>query len=231
MQKVIYFLGRDHHQSAHELTGEIERWLLDFKNSFYAMRFAIADLDVRPADALRMDNTPHPKDAMVSVWCDHGLSLQAFESKLADFCFLWQRYDVLESQPLKAKEQKGRTPGMCQVALIRKVPTLTRQQWLDIWLGSHTKVALETQSTFSYRQNITVSARASSRWPCYDGIVEECFPQQAMTDRAVFFAAEGDPARLEKHQQRMMESCMRFIDFSAFDCIPMSEYILSSLFE
>lgn len=227
MQKILYFLSKDHHQSAHELAGEIERWLLEYQQQFYAMRFAIADLDVKPAEPLRMDNTAHPKDAMVSVWCDHGLALQSFESELARFCYSWQRYDVFESQPLKTMEHTGRMPGMCQVALIKKAPALTRQQWLDIWLGSHTNVAIETQSTLSYRQNITVAAHPSPDWPCYDGIVEESFPAEAMTDRAVFFDAVDNPQRLEEHQQRMMESCMRFIDFAAFDCIPMSEYIVT----
>jgi len=45
---------------------------------------------------------------------------------------------------------------MYQVVLLRKPPRLSHEQWLEIWLGSHTQVAIDTQSTFGYRQNVIV---------------------------------------------------------------------------
>ena len=79
---------------------------------------------------------------------------------------------------------------------------------------------------YSYRQNISVLAEPSDAWPLMDAIVEESFPEAAMTDRAVFFNAGDDQEKYKENEKRMIDSCMRFIDFDKFDCVPMSEYII-----
>ncbi|HEY9034295.1 MAG TPA: hypothetical protein VIN71_10185 [Pseudomonadales bacterium] len=229
MQKILFFLRNKPGQSPAQLSAALASCLQDLCSRCYALRYAIADADVAPAAALRINNTAHPKDALVSLWCDHGLALDDVQQQLAALSDGLQRYDVFESQPLKVAEKPGRVEGMCQVALMNRQPALSRKEWLDIWLGSHTEVAIATQSTFSYRQNITVLAESAGPWPCYEAVVEENFPAAAMTDREVFFAAEGNLSLYREHEKRMLESCMRFIDFAAFDCIPMSEYILKPL--
>ena len=62
----------------------------------------------------------------------------------------------------------------------------------------------------------------------YDAIVEENFPDEAMTDPQVFFDAVGDDEKRQKHEQEMIESCMRFIDFDKLDRILMSEYVIKA---
>ena len=151
-------------------------------------------------------------------------AIQASVSRLAG-------YLVTESEPIvntKHVVAEGeRTPGMYQVVLLRKPPRLSHEQWLDIWLGSHTQVAIDTQSTFGYRQNVIVRPLTYVA-PAYDAIIEELFPAEAMTDPMVFYNAAGDEARRKRHEKAMLESVVRFIDFDKMDRIPMSEYTMKS---
>ena len=140
-------------------------------------------------------------------------------------------YLVTESEPIvntKHVVADGkRTPGMYQVVLLRKPPRLSYEQWFEIWLGSHTQVAINTQSTFGYRQNVIVRL-LTHVVPPYDAIIEEYFPAEAMTDPMVFYNAVGDEAKRKRHEKAMFDSVVRFIDFDKIDRIPMSEYTMKS---
>jgi hypothetical protein len=57
-------------------------------------------------------------------------------------------------------------------------------------------------------------------------MIEENFPDQAMTSDHAFYGAPDDET-LQANLTAMMESCARFIDFERIDVIPMSEYLLS----
>ena len=85
-------------------------------------------------------------------------------------------------------------------------------------------MALETQSTFRYVQNI-VSDVAGKDVSCYHAIVEECFPTLAMTNSEVFYNAEGDSQKQQANMKRMIDSCVNFIDFDEIDVVPTSEYV------
>jgi len=100
---------------------------------------------------------------------------------------------------------------------------LTRAQTLDIWLNSHTTVAVETQSTTTYTQNIITRALSPAA-PVWDAIVEETFPHAALADRHIYFATGGDAQILTHHETRMAESCARFIDFATLRLCMASEY-------
>lgn len=230
MQKTLICLKRDEHDAKqwnHQLVTFIESKASQFIRCSYALR----DEDVAPAHLLEMINTGHPCDALLSIWSENTFDHAAFFTQISSLGD-YQAYGVLESAPLVNEQLVGRVPGMCQVAFIRKPQEQTRSDWLSAWLGDHTKVAIDTQSTFGYRQNIVAtvmpykSAQYHPSWPLMDAIVEENFPALAMTSREAFFAAEGDAEKFEKHQQIMMQSCGRFIDFSAFDCVPMSQYLV-----
>jgi len=56
--------------------------------------------------------------------------------------------------------------------------------------------------------------------------VEEAFPAAAATDPLRFYTATT-PAELAAQQRRMMASCEQFIDFSRFETLPMSAYVLA----
>ncbi len=226
MQKVMIFLFRPKVVTVVQFQQQIEDYLKKYQHQFTAIRYTLADDDVAPAQSLAMSNSLHPKDAVVSVWYEPAVAVAKFIEGFKNISDHYQAYAVQENVPLLFDAPIGRVPGMCQIALLKKPAHLNQAQWLDIWLNSHTQIAIDTQSTFSYRQNVVVDTYQNPTQPIYDAIVEEQFPSAAMTSRAVFFNAEHDAVQYKVNEQKMIESCLRFIDFNAFECMPMSEYRL-----
>jgi hypothetical protein len=191
---------------------------------------AFADEDVMPAHKLRIVSAEHqgqPPEALISFWLDSAQRRETAETLLRQNSERMSGYLVTESEPLRNTRHHThageRTPGMNQVVLLRKPDRLTREQWLDVWLNSHTHVAIETQATFGYRQNIVVHALTPNALPL-DAIVEENFPPEAMTSGHAFYNAVGNDALYKENQKKMFASVQRFIDFDQLDCLPMSEY-------
>jgi hypothetical protein len=191
----------------------------------------VADSAVAPAAPMRMMNTRPLPDALVTLFLDTHLDRKPVEKALAAAAPRIAGYLVLESEPIPNVKQRARegerTPGYSQLALIQRPPRLDLEHWLQIWQGSHTKVAKETQSTFRYVQNRVVQPLTYGA-PRFDAIVEECFPAAAMASQHAFYDAVGDDAKLEANRRRMMESSGRFIDFDRIDVIPTSEYVVRS---
>ena len=134
-------------------------------------------------------------------------------------------YEVMESTPLPHRDPANgeRSRGFTQLAFFSRLPGQSRDDFLRIWLESHTKVAIETQSTFFYQQNPIVRALTADA-PAWDAIVEESFPDEAMRDWHVYFASGGSDEKLAAHQKQMNESCVRFIDFTGIKLLISSEY-------
>lgn len=197
--------------------------------SVYGARLAVADSAVQPAAGRRMESHPPVPVAMVSLWVDYAgeASWQPLVSRLAarNSGYLVAEAEPLASARIHPAAIGERVYGMCQVAWLRKPAQLGRQEWLEIWKGGHTRVAIDTQSTFGYRQNVVVQALSADAPPC-DAIVEEHFPPEAMTSDHAFYDSGGDEALLQQRVSAMIESCARFIDFEHIDVVPMSEYLL-----
>lgn len=122
---------------------------------------------------------------------------------------------------LKPDWQVGeRTPGTVQLCTFRHKQDISRDEFLQIWRDDHTNVAVETQSTFGYFQNLVCEDQNTS----FDAIVEEHFPIEAATSAEVFFDAVGDPAKLKHNIDCMMQSCARFIQQDTINVIHLSEY-------
>lgn len=193
------------------------------------LRISVVDEDVAPAAHLRFESTRPPASGVLSIWVDTSVRRRPLEDAIMAHASRMAGYLVTESEPLVNTRfpapEGGRTPGMCQVVLLQKPPRLSYGQWLEIWHGSHTQIAIDTQSTFSYRQNVMVRPLTFAA-PTYDALIEEQFPAEAMSDPMVFYDASGDPAKLKVNRKTMMESVARFIDFDKMDVLPMSEYTL-----
>lgn len=193
------------------------------------LRICAVDEDVAPAAAYRMEATRPAASGVVSVWVDSSVYRQPIEARIAEQVPRFAGYLVTESEPLVNTDyvvpEGQRTPGMSQVVFLQKPPRLSYADWIDIWHGSHTRVAIDTQSTFGYRQNVITRPLVYGS-PHFDAMVEENFPEKAIHSRDAFYNAEGDEALLREREKAMMESCARFIDFDKIDCLPMSEYIL-----
>ena len=140
-------------------------------------------------------------------------------------------YLVTESLILddRARRPVGeRSHGFSLIGFLQRPPRLSEDEWLRIWLGSHTDVAVGTQSTFRYVQNV-VARTLTPDAPPLDALVEEGFPTAALDSPQAFYDAVGDDARYQRHLDRMMTSCHRFIDFDRIDSLPTSEYPIRAL--
>lgn len=193
----------------------------------------VADDAVTAAAGLRIATSAAPAATMVSVWLDRATDDQRapVDEVLAEAVGRddFAAYLVTESVPLTDDRPVGageRTRGFAQLAFIQRSPGLTQGEFLDLWLGSHTQIALDLQGTFIYVQNLVARVLTPGATP-WQAIVEECFPAAAMTDPHTFFDAVGDDDRLARHQREMFGSVQRFIDLTKIDVIPTSRYVMA----
>jgi EthD domain len=191
------------------------------------VRISVVDADVAPAAALRIQNTCPGFDALISLWVDTAVWRERYEAVFREQVARYHGYLVCESAPIPhdgcMRGDGSRVEGMCQVVFLQKPPRLSYEEWIGLWQGSHTQVAIDTQSTFGYRQNVIVRALSYAA-PAYSAIVEENFPAAAMSSQHAFYDAVGDDARYKANMQAMMQSCARFIDMDRIDVVPTSEY-------
>jgi hypothetical protein len=169
-----------------------------------------------------------PVAAVVSMWTQqcYGEQMTAALDLLARECQQLGAYLVTESVPLNAPavELGSRTPGLANIALLRRPAGLDQVAWLDRWQRHHTSVAIETQSTFGYTQNWVVRTLTPDA-PGIQGIVEELFPAEAISDLRAFFGA-GDDNDLQDRIGRMVASTTAFGANENIDTVPTSRYVL-----
>jgi len=174
-----------------------------------------------------------PVAAVVSLWTQqcYGDQMAAALRLLAGECDRLGAYLVTESVPLAAPavEPGCRTPGLANIALLRRPAGLDQATWLARWQGDHTSVAIETQSTFGYTQNWVVRTLTEGA-PEINGIVEELFPTEAITDLKAFFGA-ADDAELQHRLGRMVASTSAFGANENIDTVPTSRYVLTTPFK
>lgn len=190
------------------------------------VKISVADAEVAAGAALfpafRL-TAPH---ALVSFWVASAYHRTPLETALAGSAARLAGFSVLESAVMPTPDPRvdgRRAGGFTQIAFFAGRADLTRSELLALWLDEHTAVAVETQSTFAYVQNVVVRplTPGAPAWTC---IVEETFPLQALRDQSVFFDAEGSPTRLAENYKRMMQSCARFIDFDTMQVLFSGEY-------
>ena len=233
MEKVLYCLWRQDTVTAEDFGSGLRASLipqLQSLNALRGLRLAVVDSAVAAAADKRMQTSGPLPDALLSLWLDDAWQRPDPAALVPGLIARSCAWLVAEAEPIVNTTQSpgtdARVPGFCQIALLQRPPRLDQQTWLGIWKGSHSRVAIDTQSTFAYRQNLVVCALADDA-PVLHAIVEENFPDAAMTSKHAFYAA-ADDATLAAHETAMMESCARFIDFDKIDVVPMSEYLFSA---
>lgn len=236
MEKLLYPLWKEAGMEADEfrdmLLGQLGRELAQ-SAAVHGIRLTVADSAVSEAAGRRMESHAPLPDAVLSLWVDSACASQAWEP-LIDHCVSRRTaYLVAEGEPLVSQRRHPSKPGdrvygMCHVVFFRKPAQIDRNEWLAVWKDSHTRVAIDTQSTFGYRQNVVVRVLGEDTL-VFDAIVEENFPPEAMTSDHAFYDTGGDEEQLQQRMTTMMESCARFIDFEHIDVIPMSEYVIKPL--
>jgi hypothetical protein len=173
-----------------------------------------------------------PVAAVISLWTQQcfGEQMSAALTLLEVECERLAAYLVTESVPLSAPEIESgtRTTGLANIALLRRPAGLDQATWLIRWQRDHTPVAIETQATFGYTQNLVVRALTPDA-PGIAGIVEELFPAEAITDLKAFFGA-ADDSDLQHRLGRMVASTTAFGANENIDTVPTSRYVFKTPF-
>ena len=232
MEKLVYVFWRGP-ESASTLSDRFRHEVAARLQTLGAERlqFNIADFaDLSGALVnFSLQNTKPAPDGIVSFWVSSAFRRAPLERLLAQAFARIAGYEVAEStilpNLLHRPGEGERTYGFSQVTFLQVPPRLTYESWRRVWFEEHTPVGIDTQANFLYVHNVVVMPLTAGA-PPFRGIVEECFPPEALRDSQVFYNASGDEARHQRHQQRMMESCAKFIDFDRIDVIATSEYRL-----
>jgi hypothetical protein len=231
VEKVDYVLWRPAGMSPHVFAETLRSPVADalLGLGVRGLQLNVADEHVAGA-VMRMAHLDPQMEAVLGVWVDSASAARRrrVDEVVAQVAEPWAAYLVTESERLRDADPAPlgeRTRGFANLAFLRRPVTLDPATWLSRWQDDHTGVAIETQSTFRYVQDVVVRGLTPGA-PPVAGIVEECFPTEALTDLHAFFDAGGDDDRLSDHLGRMNESVNRFGAGESIDVVPTSEYVL-----
>ena len=190
----------------------------------------VADADVAAVQSARLTRLDPPPSGVLSCWLDAADDRGPLEAALAAETARHAGYLVVESVVLADARPPPplgeRSPGVNMIALIQRPAWIEPDAWIAHWHGPHRAVALETQCTFRYVRNVVVRPLTADA-PGWDGIVEEGFPTEAVTDPMLWYRADGSKRRLEANLGRMLESCRAFLDLDRVESHPFSRYRIS----
>lgn len=231
MEKLCYVLwkrpGRSGDALRDALVGEIGPTLL--ARGARGVTVLAADAEAETAARARITRMPEPVAGLLSVWVDEAGEHRAIEAALAPHVARCAGYAVDESVPLPNTTQPvpagSRTPGLTMLALLEKPARLSSAEWVAIWHDLHSPLAIEIQATFRYVRNV-VTRPLTPDAPPWQGIVEEAFPSEAVTDLQRWYRAEGDPEKTRERIGRMVASVRRFLDPDRVESHPLSEFVL-----
>ncbi|MCX2929617.1 EthD domain-containing protein [Mycobacterium sp. CVI_P3] len=232
MEKVIVTLRSDtaDDEWAEQLCGPVAHELLAL--GLPGLTVNVRDADVRDS-LMTLTTLDPPVQALVSMWTQQYYGdqlLMALEllGHLGDYI---AAYLVTESAPLPPPPAPpgARSPGLANMALLRRPAEMDERTWLSRWHGNHTPVAIATQSTFGYVQNYVVRALTEDA-PVINAIVEELFPIEAVGSLHAFFGA-ADDADLQNRMEQMVASTAAFGANVNIDAVPTSRYLYRSPFQ
>ncbi|MGV0717619.1 EthD domain-containing protein [Mycolicibacterium sp. XJ662] len=168
----------------------------------------------------------------VTLWTQqsYGQQVRAAIERLQSEADDVAAYLVTESVPLAPPDTVPgqRSPGLANVALLRRPADMDEATWRTRWHVDHTPVAIDTQATFGYVQNAVVRALTPDA-PTFAAIVEELFPQEAISDLHAFFGAADDDD-LRDRMERMVASTAAFGANRDVDTVPTSRYVYRTPF-
>lgn len=219
MEKIVVLLAGSGAGSSAEALGDLTGDAAEQLRHRGASRIQVNVVDDSLGRPHGIDPAPGSIEvgAMLSYWVaaagEHGVHGDVLHS-IAGQKSGWYGYVVAESVQLAGPPpppEGSRSSGFTQIVPLSVPGGISWAEWRRRWQGSHTAVAIETQSSFRYVQNLVVRP-LDERAPAFAAVVEESFPLAAASDPAVFYDAEGDHERLAANSRRMMESCATFID-------------------
>jgi hypothetical protein len=189
----------------------------------------VADEHAEAQQKARITREGEPIGGLVSLWLDCVDAHPQVEAVLRRHTARLAGYLVTESVVLPNTTHVAapgeRTPGVTLLALLEKPERLSFDEWIAIWHGQHSPLALEIQCTYLYVRNVVVRALTPDA-PPWCGIVEEGFPAEAVTDPMLWYKAGGDPKKLRENLGRMIASVRAFLDIERVESHPLTEYRL-----
>lgn len=227
MEKIVFKLWRNDSDSLEKFK---ESLLVDLPETLESLvselQINIADDDVKAAAELVQTNYSQNPDAIVFIKVTSQYHSENIVQILRTMANKVDGFIVSESIILQdgSKDHTGkRSEGFSQIVFLEKPIEMTEFDWFDHWTHHHTKIAIETQSNFTYIQN-TIVRPLQNDSPNFIAVIEECFPSEAMSNPSIFYNADDDSELLLNNTKLMMESCSRFIDFQKIEVIPTSRY-------
>jgi hypothetical protein len=191
------------------------------------------DEAVASAERIYYVNVRPQMEAVLHVWVDCAMPRyrKHIDDIVAQGCHHYWAYLVTEAQSRRNVDPVPlgtRSPGLAQMGFGMKPASITLDYYLEK-MCDYTPIALSCQSLFYLQQNIVTRVLTPGALP-YTSMVEECFPDGAMTDAYVFFDAVGDEEKFERNQASIMAGIKEFVEFDTIDVIPTSQYIIKRAF-
>jgi hypothetical protein len=178
------------------------------------------------AEAMRIPTFDQPIRAIISVWLADGADPAAVGASVGEVAERHHGWRVDERRPIDPPEawDGSRADTLANVAVLRRPSELTHDEWLRRWLVDHTPIAIATQATFGYLQNVVVEPVTAGA-PPVSALVEELFPSAAISDMHAFYGSGGDDAELDDRLTRLMASVARIGADRDLDLVPSSRYL------
>ena len=231
MEKVIVTLrtGAADDEWAERIRGPVAEQLLDL--DVPGLTVNVRDAAVRGA-LMTLTTLDPPVQAFVTLWTQqyYGDQVAAALDLLVSHAEQVAAYLVTESAPMPPPPTPPgeRAPALANRALLRRPAGMDEPTWLTRWHRDHTRVAIDTQSTFGYVQNYVVRALTPDA-PDLDAIVEELFPVEAVGSLHAFFGAADDDD-LRHRMEQMVASTAAFGANVNIDAVPTSRYVFRTPF-
>jgi hypothetical protein len=185
------------------------------------LQLNLDDADVAPA--MRIATGAEHIGAIISVWADADAEVT---EALASATTTLAGWEVDERLPIPPPETPSgvRMDALANVAVLKRPDDLDRDVWLHRWLVDHTPIAIATQASFGYVQNI-VTRELTDVPRRVDALVEELFPSAGMVDMHAFYGSGGDDAELHDRLTKLMASVARIGFDHDIDLVPGSRYV------
>ena len=181
--------------------------------------------DAAVSQALRF-GPAEPITAMVSVWLGasepSGVVAAVAEAAAEPELHAYRVTEKVRLDPHPVADGT-RLDALAQVALLRRPEPMSRADYLEYWQVHHTPIAIRTQNTSGYIQNVVEEALTPTA-PDVAAIVEEHFPMAALTDPHAFYGSDGDDAELNRRMSELMASVAKFGADQGLDLVPTSRY-------
>jgi hypothetical protein len=184
------------------------------------LQLNLDDADVAPA--MRIP-TGEPIGAFVSTWTEGDpAAVAGLLNGTADRVAGWSVDERRRLDPPEVADGE-RADTLANVAVLRKPAELDTAEWMRRWMVDHTPIAIRTQATFGYVQNVVVEP-VTPEAPYVSAFVEELFPSAGMTDMHAFYGSGGDDAELGRRLELLMGSVARIGADRDLDLVPTSRY-------